>query len=66
MKLLKLLWAFVGDDRTSLCLVGMLLAIAVTKFGKGDYEAAVMDLVIAAVVGFFAWRDIGKDRAVQL
>ena len=44
----------------------MLLAIAVTKFGKGDYEAAVMDLVIAAVVGFFAWRDIGKDRAVQL
>lgn len=50
----------VGDDRLNLLLAGMLLAVAVTKFGKGDYQSVVIDLVIAAVVGGFAWRDIGK------
>ena len=66
MKLLKLLWALLGDDRLGLLLAGVCLAGVAQEFGKGEYQSAAMSLALAAVIGGFAWRDIGKDRAVQL
>lgn len=65
MKLLKSFWALLGDDRLGLFLAGVCIAGAAQEFGKGEYQSAVMSLALAAVIGGFAWRDIGKDREVK-
>jgi hypothetical protein len=66
LKLLKLFWSLVGDDRLGLLLAGICFNIALDHFKAGNSGDAALSLAFAVVIGGFAWRDIGKDRAVQL
>lgn len=60
MKLLKWLWNTLGDDRLALILAGVCLATALTQLKAGDYSDAAFGIALAAVVGGFAWRDLGR------
>ncbi|WP_443698605.1 hypothetical protein [Pseudomonas sp.] len=60
MKLLKLLWALLGDDRLQLVLAGVIIATVLASIKKDDYSDAAVGLALAVVIGGLSWRDIGK------
>ncbi len=60
LKLLKLLWALLGDDRLQLVLAGVIIATVLASIKKDDYSDAAVGLALAVVIGGLSWRDIGK------
>ena len=62
MKLLRLLWALIGDDRLCLLIAGGIVVVSVQDLAGHQYVDAICNAAFALFIGGASWLSISIER----